>query len=415
MTPYLEMNSLLRNSICFWAILLFAGFVMSAVHSLIQKKYLYAGVIFLPVLGSYCIMQICRSISCSKMGSDLHPLAASAGNIPYWIYLAVLFGLTLVVLLCFWLNTAYAESHITPMAVKEAVDQNPTGICFYRSNGQVVLINHRMNALAFTVTGRALLNGAEFYEAVCNRHIAELPDGSVIRFSHRSFMLNGEPCHELIADDITELYRKTETLRKENEYLKIQNQRMREYGKTIDDTVRRQEILHTKTRIHAEMNRLLISTDNAIRCGTEQEKQKITETWQKNVLLLCIEADTSPKTNVLSDLEALSGMIGLSIVYDSIPVTDDKNALYLFFLSAEEAMTNAAKHANAKHLYVHVTENETSLSVTFTNDGKVPEGPLTEGSGLSALRHRLEQAGGVLQTASQNQFMLSVMIPKGDN
>lgn len=414
MKSYLELSALSRNGICFWAILLLLGFCMSAVYAVRLKRYLNAAVAVIALLVSYLLMQICRNISCACMGGTLHPLAEALGKVPYLIYLLLLVSFTAVLAAHFQFNVAYSRKHITPTAIKEAVDQNPTGICYYRENGQVVLTNYKMNELAFSITGQGLLNGREFYEAVEKNPVMELEDGTVVRFSHRTMPFEGEICHELIADDITELYRKSETLREENECLKDQNQRMKEYGETIDENVRRQEVLNTKTKIHDEMNRLLLSTDNVVRGGTEAEKQSILETWQKNILLLCMEAGNNTRNNALSDLEALSKVIGVEIVFEKQPETKDKGCLLLFSLAAEEAMTNAAKHDGAKHLYVNLQEDARMLTATFTNDGNAPVEPVIEGGGLSNLRRHLEQAGGQMKITTEQHFALTVFIPKGE-
>lgn len=415
MTPYLELNALLRNLICFWAILLILGFIAIVILSVRQKRRFYAAAATVSAFLLYFIMQVCRDISSWKLGYDLHPIAAKLGNLPHFVFILVLSVFTAALIIRFHVYMQYARTHITPTAVKEAADQNPTGLLYYGEDGQSILTNHRMNEISFAVTGRALLNAQEFYNAVKEKHICELPDGRVVRFSHKEFTFDGAPCHELIADDITELYRKTETLRRENERLQSQNERMKEYGSIIDETVRRQEVLNTKTRIHDEMNRLLLSTDNAIQSGTAEEQRSILETWQKNILLLCMEADTDRKNNALSDLDALAKVIGISIVYDKQPKTEDADTLRLFSLACEEAMTNAAKHGGAKNLYVAICEENDTLTASFTNDGKTPEGTFTEGGGLSALRQRIEQSGGRMQTDAKERFTLTVTIPKTGN
>lgn len=415
MRPYIEFTGLPRSLISFWVILLIFGCMSALVLSVLQKRYLITAISVSCGVMLYFMMQVTRNISRWYMGNNLHPFAARVGNIPMAVFVIVLAFLTLAFIIQFYLILRYSHVHITPSAVKEAFDLNPTGICYYRSDGQTILVNHRMNALAFAVTGRGLLNGAELFDAVRDRHIAELPDGSVVRFSHREFVFGGELCHELIADDITELYRKSENLRIENERLKTMNHQMEVYGEHIDETVRQREILNTKTKIHDEMNRLLLSTDKAIRNGTEEEKQQILKTWQENVLLLCIEADSETRHNVISDLDALARIIGVTVVYERPVMTDDRETLHLFYLAAEEAMINAAKHGGAKHLYVNTEENEQCLKLYFTDDGRGTDGLPIEGGGLSALRHRLEEAGGSIRIGNNASFTLIIEIPKGEN
>lgn len=415
MIPYIELNAIGRSLICFWIILLILAYVLHLVLSLRQRRYRQAITVLMVIICLLFLMQICYSISVWKMGGVLLAEAERPGRLPAVGYLLILAGFSFAAVVLFRMNTVYARTHIAPAAIKEAVDQNPTGICYYRENGQLVLTNYRMKELAFAVSGRALLNGAEFYEVIRDRHIVKLGDGTVVRFSHRLFTLDREDIHELLADDITELYRKTEALQKKNEMMRQQNRRMREYSETIDENVRRQEILSTKTNIHKEMNRLLLSTEKAIHSENQEEKQKILENWQKNILLLCMEADSGARNNTLSDLEALAKVVGITIHYDQQPDTQDTAALQLFSMAAAEAMVNAVKHGGADELYVQVTENEEQLTAAFTDNGTGAPEAITEGGGLRSLRQRVEASGGIMRIDTGEQFRLTVCIPKGEH
>lgn len=412
MTPYLEMNALIRNLICFWSILLILGFIAIVILSLKQKNYVSTLFAVVSNIVLYFIMQVCREISSWKLGYNLNPIAMRIASIPSIIYILVLLGFTIACSTGFYMYLKYAHTHITPMSIKEAADQSPIGVLYYSKEGNIILTNHRMNEISFDITGKALLNAQEFFDAIKGKSIYKLQDGSVVRFTHKEISFDGAICCELIADDITELYDKTETLRHENDFLQSQNVRMKEYGKIIDENVRRQEILNTKTRIHDEMNQLLLSTDKTIRQSTMAEKQKILDTWKKNILLLCMEAETDRINNAFSDLEAFSKIIGVKLHYDKLPETDNSSTLHLFSLAAEEAMANAAKHGNAKNLYINIMEDDNYLTAVFTNDGTIPNKAFTEGGGLTALRKRIEESGGKMQTSLDERFTLTVKIPQ---
>lgn len=415
MKPFIEFAVLLRELICVWAILLIFGCILNGILSVRQRHTAHVAAALAAFLVNHFIVSVCQEISAWKPGENLHPLLESIGDLPYAVFLAILALLTVAFIVHFRLNETYSRTHITDASVKEAVDLNPTGLCYYLASGQPVLTNYRMNEICFFVTGRALLNALKFCEEIQGRSVCELPDGTVVRFSHKEFLCDGEPFHELIADDITEFYRKSETLRQENERLRLQNERMKEYGKIIDETVRRQKILNSKTHIHDEMNRLLLSTDNAIREGSEVEKENILETWPQNILLLYMEADTGVKSNALSDLDALAKNIGVAIRYDKLPETENADTLRLFSLAAEEAMTNAVKHGGAKNLYIQISEENELLTAVFTNDGEPSAAAFVEGGGLSSLRQCIETAGGTMQIVSGERITLTVAIPKKGN
>ena len=81
-------------------------------------------------------------------------------------------------------------------SIKEAVDNLPSGVCFFDKNGFVVLCNRTMYRLAFAITGRDLQTFSELENAL--RNLPEgalahrdgdtflLPDGTAWRFSSMS-------------------------------------------------------------------------------------------------------------------------------------------------------------------------------------------------------------------------------------
>ena len=50
--------------------------------------------------------------------------------------------------------------------------------------------------------------------------------------------------------------------------------------------------------------------------------------------------------------------------------------------------------------------------IALSNDGRVPDSTVTEGGGLSNLRHRVEISGGRMTVQSLPEFSLVIEIPK---
>lgn len=116
----------------------------------------------------------------------------------------------------------------------------------------------------------------------------------------------------------------------------------------------------------------------------------------QNTILLCLEASENEE-NPLSDLYELAKLIGINIHIDSEPKIDNANALRLFVLISEEAMTNAVKHAGATDVYITVNQNKTLLSANYTNNGLNPLDDIVEGGGLKELRRRIEKQAAQCQ------------------
>ena len=415
MTPFFGIPVLMQNTVCFWAIVVCLGGLADAMLLLRQKRYPLCALSCLCFALGYFLVHVCRE------GTELRLNGYAAESVLYFLNRPFVFFLLALVsasAVCVWAYVSvqkWKRTHITPASIKESLDALPAGICYYSDEGQCVLVNHRMKDIAFSLSGQSLQNGADFYELVKDKGVHTLSDGTAVAFRHRVISYGGAPLHELIADDITELYEKSEELRRDNEKARQLAASMKSYGETIADTVRRQEILQAKVNIHDEMNRMILATkktsDGAF---TEKERRNILQMWRAQALLLCKEADTGRSSNVVSDLNALADAIGLRLMWQETPKTGDARVLTLFLSAAREAMANAVKHAGAAMLHISVRESDAAFSASFSNDGSTPACPITESGGLETLRRRIEDAGGQMLTDTSDGFSLSFTVPKED-
>jgi len=403
-----------QDLVCLWALL--AALLNLADLLLIwrQKRYPLCLPPALNFLASYFIVQVCRAGEEERLFMHGTPLASEilawpGAVLPAALLLLTLAGALLYLNVCFWRKT-----HITSASIKESMDGLPAGVCYYREEGRCILVNHRMNDIVFSLFGRTLQNGAALCAYVQDKPVHALPDGTAVSFRHRVLQYEGAPLHELIADDITELYEKSERLRTDNLRARQLASSMKAYGETIADTVQRQEILQAKINIHDGMNRMILATRKAAQDGgSEEERAAILRMWQGQALLLCREADTRKSRNIISDLNALADVIGLRVQWNGLPESEDPAVLALFLSVAREAIINAAKHAGAARLTIDTEESGDALRAVFKNDGRRPRSAVQETGGLFNLRQRVEKAGGQMQIDAEPEFRLTVTIPKG--
>ena len=82
---------------------------------------------------------------------------------------------------------------------------------------------------------------------------------------------------------------------------------------------------------------------------------------------------------------------------ESIPVRDSSVATQLYRI-AQEAVTNAAKHASAENIDIRVTTNGSELALAITDDGVgIPDKlPNSKGLGLRLMRHGAALIGATL-------------------
>ena len=94
-----------------------------------------------------------------------------------------------------------------------------------------------------------------------------------------------------------------------------------------------------------------------------------------------------------------SPQLSVAFSHQDVPVKIDHEIALCLFRVAQEALTNAAKHSAAAHVWVDLTGWPFGLVLTVTDDGKgfdVDAVPNT-GLGLISMRERVESVGGVLE------------------
>ena len=71
-------------------------------------------------------------------------------------------------------------------------------------------------------------------------------------------------------------------------------------------------------------------------------------------------------------------------------------------------------YTSGKRIFARFAPYRGGWAIHITNDGKVPDDEITEGGGLSALRRRIENAGGIMRIKSIPNFALSALLPYGE-
>ncbi len=119
------------------------------------------------------------------------------------------------------------------------------------------------------------------------------------------------------------------------------------------------------------------------------------------------------------DLERLLGRLAAAVPEPAITVTIDPALgdvdpalAHAIFRFAQEAITNAARHARARHLVIEVAGDGDRVAVSARDDGR-GAAPLREGNGLRGLRERIEALGGTFraETKEREGLALTALLP----
>ncbi len=404
MTTFIMLPALLRSLFALYALLLCLINIGSGVLAAVKKHLSFVVFALLLFAPSYFLWQVIFDYSLIGKTSRVSTVTERLIALPVVAFFIAFGVLTLVSVLLFVRNIRFDRSFITPGTIKLYLDKVPCGVCCWRKNGRVLFSNVCMNELCIAVCASPLLNGNQFHDAV-KGGILTVGD-KVWRFVCNEIELDGETLWEMIATDITNEHSKTEALKKDNEHILQLNKEMQEYYMSIDESVKRREILQAKMNIHDEMNRLMLAT---VSCGKNDTEalDKAFSLWEQNALLLCMEADKKKESHQSERLEALAKSLGIKLIFEDVltaELTDKQKEL--FFATAQEALINAVKHADARNMAIsHMQEGATHI-FRFTNDGRMPEKEIRFEGGLANIDSLAKKQGASLYAELSNRFTL---------
>ncbi len=119
----------------------------------------------------------------------------------------------------------------------------------------------------------------------------------------------------------------------------------------------------------------------------------------------------------LADNTARANEIACDFRYDNpVQVNDNKTSVQLFRI-AQEAVSNAVKHGQARRVDIHLARQSGNIVLTVRDDGVgIPDKPgKGTGMGLLTMNHRAQMMGGTIQVSPRNgggtQVICSVPAP----
>ena len=339
---------------------------------------------------------------------------------PAWGFL--LFALLLATVEILILVRLRVHTALTEQSIREGLDQLPDGVCFSLPDGFPRLVNDRMQQISSAAFGDGVTDARLFDLSAAQQTLLPgctvktdndntfllLPDGKVWQIQQRGITADRKPFTETIAYDATTRYHTLQELKKRNERLTQINRRLRDYLDNIDRTVREKEILTAKIRLHNRLGQCLLAMRSYL-TGIEGDRATITEQLQQTVALL---QNNEPDTLTADRLQAVlkaADAIGVEIrITGEIP--PERKAL--FEVALHECLTNTFRHAHGRLLAAEILQTDKTVTITMTNNGDPPAGPVEETGGLRNLRNAVERQGGVMEIESAPAFVLTLRFPR---
>ena len=307
-------------------------------------------------------------------------------------------------------------------AIKESFDNLHAAICIFSSSGLVRLMNRRMLSVGAMLLGSGIQTLPELLSVLDNPPetitkdasmpgVYHFPDGSALRFSINEISdSDGLHYTEVIASDVSELMAVRTRLDEENARLDAANEALRKLGEEMADIVRDKEILDMKIRVHDDIGYSLLSVRRAYwQCEDMDELHTLAEQWRATIRLLHTDVPEAP-ADALSYAALRAKELGAEVELTG-DFPKDAAARELVSLAIRECTSNCIRHAGGTRIFANCRLGQHMAVLTITNDGSIPETPISEGGGLTGLRRRVEQAQGTMRIESRPCFMLTISVP----
>lgn len=305
--------------------------------------------------------------------------------------------------------------------IKESFDHLPIAICFFDSQGIARLINHQMldimNALRSDgiQTLDELRNALQDSSIHCinsELHIYAFSEEEIIRFAKENIVTrDGKQFTQVIGTNVTELIRRQNQLKEENEKLTETNNRLRKVFEQMPDIIREEETLEMKLRVHDDIGHSILAARRALlQNASLDELKESASLWKQSISILYRSNEIINKENLIDTAIHRAKEMGVQVLITGTLPTQEK-LVEITSLAIRECAANCVRHADGTELYILVVEGKNKLNMTITNNGITPKEEIHEGGGLSMLRRYIEEINGEMIVQSSPTFALKISLP----
>ena len=313
-------------------------------------------------------------------------------------------------------------------SVKEGFDNLPSGICFAGQSGTIMLCNRQMHRLCHILMGMDLQHIAELRQALDQpqpdveildkaARIYRFPDHTLWQFAETPITdREGNHYTQIQAIDVTELHERRAELERDNQALTEANRRAKALYAELDQIVREKETLALKMKVHDDLGQCLLSTRNLLTQDSSLEDLRSGgRRWAETLGRITADEGGSDTrrggSDPLAELMASAAEIGVRVRLQGQLPALEANAR-LMIAAMRECATNTVRHAGGTEMTVQLTRTQKADIAVITNNGKPPEGEITEGGGLSGLRRSVENRHGTMTVRGTPAFRLSIVLPR---
>ena len=316
----------------------------------------------------------------------------------------ILFLISIILALYIGINIIYEriikKESLSILSVKNAIDLSDNGIMFLNDKGNIILINVVMKDILkeYNINDNYIDNLKE-------KEIKEIHNEHILKCLNRVWQLKTNNNKEVIALDITDIYKIQEKTRNQNIEIEENNKKILKTLNNIEEVEKEKKLIKIKNEFHDILGHRLslfgeyLKQDNI---NKEEIKFMLDNLFEQFTTL------KSPEENLKKLVEVYKVFnINISII-GKLP--KNKEVGETFFEIIREAVTNAIIHANSKNIKVVITNSLEKIEMLITNDGIKPNNFINENEGIKGMRRKLKEIGGILIIENEDNFILKIII-----
>ena len=314
----------------------------------------------------------------------------------------------------------WQKEHISAMSVKEAFDKLPAGLVFYTRSGIPVMVNETMQDISRELFNRPVTDAVKFWDDLKNYRSEYVPeeDQAIVKDRHdrvysikkKQMMINDLEVMELTAVDISREYELTRELEVRQDQARVLNARLKALMGTIEYVTMNRELLKLKQALHDNIGQSMLIARRYLYAPDSVERDQMISLWQGNILhLINDEPEEWELPYYVISREA--EMLGIRLdITGELPT--ESRLIPVVDAAISTQLGNTLKHADGRNVFITVSNKKDGYTLSFTNDGKAPEGEIEEKGGLAGLRKEVEGVGGTMEMCSKPRFELTIRLPR---
>lgn len=319
------------------------------------------------------------------------------------------------------------KNELSRDSVKLALDELHSGLLFCEPDGNILLVNGRMQRLMQVLCGEVYRDGKKFYERLlsgdvsdsCSSNVIDgktvfiLPDGKVWFFTRCDIYIKNRRYVQLSAADVTEQWMLTNELNAQRAMLQSRGLELKEMISEVRFLCREEEMLRIRSRFHDILGQRLALLFRSLREGEEPDEELIRRFAYNLPEELSGREAVTTAADRLETLCRLMQEIGVTLIIDG-NLPEKESLAWLGMDIITEAVTNSVRHGLASEVYISLGQSGGNFSMRITDNGIPPKSELVEGGGLSSIRRKVGLFDGSVKVETKPRFVLSVFIPGGE-